>query len=422
MVKLSIVIPTRCRQDTLQHTLRSILSQDYDSFEVIVSDNFSDDETSTYVNSISDSRLRYINTGRRISMSENWDFALSHCQGDYVTIIGDDDGFTPQGVSIAMAHLERSGLPALIWEKAEYSWPDHVNAAIRNTCSLRISGFGENVVKASQVLSSVCRFKTGYSKLPCIYNGIISRQLMNKLAAGTATKRLYGGICPDVYSSIVLGAAIPHYVMLKYPVSVNGASRHSNGTAQMRSTKTKVENAAEKFLKELDTRYPEQIQWGPSVSICIMGEHLLAREAFPGLDFPAPDYRAYLRALAKESLYSSQSMEICESAQHTAQAMNLPSVKMQHPKPQTERRAATGVHKGILHCRFDPELVSNVYDACQAVGAITLSAAEIDQYLLPRKQARRTIASRVTKTYNKALRFLKVSMPRVFSDSKSRAA
>jgi glycosyltransferase involved in cell wall biosynthesis len=80
--KLSIVIPTRERAVTLRHTLRTLIDQSYSSCEIIVCDNASTDNTRDVVESFFDSRIRYINPGRRVSMSENWEFALWNTKGE----------------------------------------------------------------------------------------------------------------------------------------------------------------------------------------------------------------------------------------------------------------------------------------------------------------------------------------------------
>ena len=74
----TVVIPTRERCDTLEHTLRTCVMQEYTNLEIIVSDNYSQDHTREVVEYFKDSRIRYINTGKRISMSDNYEFALSH--------------------------------------------------------------------------------------------------------------------------------------------------------------------------------------------------------------------------------------------------------------------------------------------------------------------------------------------------------
>src|SRR5882672_8176756 len=96
--KITVIVPTRARSDVLQKTLLTATNQNYPRLEIIVSDNFSGDETEDVVRGIKDSRIKYLNTGRRISMAKNWEFALSHVNSGWVAIIGDDDGLMPESV------------------------------------------------------------------------------------------------------------------------------------------------------------------------------------------------------------------------------------------------------------------------------------------------------------------------------------
>src|ERR1700730_16260932 len=95
---ISLIIPTRERAQTLVFTLASALNQDSQAFEVIVSDNVSKDETCAVVERCMDSRSRYIRTERRLSMCDNYEFALQQARGKYVIFIGDDDAVMPHAL------------------------------------------------------------------------------------------------------------------------------------------------------------------------------------------------------------------------------------------------------------------------------------------------------------------------------------
>jgi len=411
VTKLSIVVPTRNRCDTLIHTLRTILTQDCPSIEIVVSDNFSDDETRNYVASLADPRLKYINTGSRLSMSANWEFALKHCSGEYITFIGDDDGFTPGGVEIALRHLERTRLPAIIWEKAEYCWPDHVEPDYRNICVMRISGFTEEILESSTQLTSVCTFKSSYARLPCVYNGIISKKVFADLLQKSTLGSVFCGICPDVLSSIVVAATIRQFAFIRYPISVNGASRHSNGTSCLRSKPDDKESAHAKFLSELNVSYPSQIQMGPSVNICTMGELLIARKAFGLNNLPEPNYGAYLRAIVKESRASGRHDELIQSAAHTANIVGLAMPSYRLVDAPDSAPVKTGRNRDMVTQRFPGDVVKNIYDACQVVGALSSAAANVNGMLVPRHQSEGKLTGKLRRTYEKAKRHIVQSFP-----------
>src|SRR5690606_25949425 len=93
--KITVIIPTRERCDVFVSALKTVTGQNYDDLEILVSDNFSQDATEEVARQSNDPRVRYLNTGRRLSMAHNWEFALEHATGDWVTIVGDDDGLLP---------------------------------------------------------------------------------------------------------------------------------------------------------------------------------------------------------------------------------------------------------------------------------------------------------------------------------------
>lgn len=92
MVKFSVLIPTRNRLQYLKLAIDSILQQDYEDFEIIISDNDSEEDIKSYVNSLADSRIQYFRTSTFLPVTENWNRALEKSSGDYVIMLGDDDG------------------------------------------------------------------------------------------------------------------------------------------------------------------------------------------------------------------------------------------------------------------------------------------------------------------------------------------
>jgi glycosyltransferase involved in cell wall biosynthesis len=94
-VKFSVLLPTRNRLEYLRYAIESVRRQDYGDWEIIVSDNYSEDDIAGYVRSLADQRIRYFRTDRPVPVTENWNNALRHSDGDYVVMLGDDDGLLP---------------------------------------------------------------------------------------------------------------------------------------------------------------------------------------------------------------------------------------------------------------------------------------------------------------------------------------
>lgn len=90
-MKFSVLLPTRNRLEYLKFAILSVLNQDYDNWEIIVSDNFSEQDICFYIKSLNEPRIKYFRTDSFVSVTENWNNTLDRCSGDYVIMLGDDD-------------------------------------------------------------------------------------------------------------------------------------------------------------------------------------------------------------------------------------------------------------------------------------------------------------------------------------------
>jgi len=72
----SIVIPTRNRADTLKYTIKTILNQDFQDYEIIICNNNSVDDTEEIVKQFLDKRIKYLKSNIDLSMSDNWELAI----------------------------------------------------------------------------------------------------------------------------------------------------------------------------------------------------------------------------------------------------------------------------------------------------------------------------------------------------------
>ena len=262
-VRLTIVLPTRERSDTLYHALRTCVEQQYEQLEIIVSDNASQDATREVVHSFADPRIRYVNTGKRVSMSENWEYALSFVQGEYVTFLGDDDGFVPGAIAeIAQKIAELGPIEALAWEKGDYSWPDHIDPAIANLLNIPLA-HSLKMVDAAQQLQTVVEGRANYLTLPCLYNSFVRMDVIR--AAMAQSGRFFCSVNPDIYSGVALACVMHHYCFVAYPYIIAGNSRHSTGASTFQVGKNAT--AGRTFVQENTIPFFESLVLAPSVTL-----------------------------------------------------------------------------------------------------------------------------------------------------------
>ena len=86
----SIVVPTRGRPKYLRDAVVSALKQDFEDFEVVVSDNFNDGQTQALLGEfVVDRRFRCVRTEQLLNMPEHWEFATQHACGRYILVLTD---------------------------------------------------------------------------------------------------------------------------------------------------------------------------------------------------------------------------------------------------------------------------------------------------------------------------------------------
>jgi len=227
-VKFSVVIPTRERADTLRYALQTCLDQDFDDYEIIVADNDSSPPTRALVEEAASSRVRYFRTDRTLAMSSNWDFAVSHARGEYVILIGDDDGLLPHSLreldKLTCDHHPK----AVRWEPAYYTWPSFALAGQGDYLRIPLSR-GLREVKSRDAIRDVIGFRSLYTMLPMLYNAAVHHTVLAELRAKTG--RVFPHPVPDVYSGFAVAAVTESFLSTDTPMSLAGQSGASNGVA-----------------------------------------------------------------------------------------------------------------------------------------------------------------------------------------------
>ncbi|MBS0621084.1 MAG: glycosyltransferase family 2 protein [Verrucomicrobia bacterium] len=123
-MKFSVLLPTRNRLQFLKYAISSVMRQDYGDWEIIVSDNHSEENIGEYVAELNDQRIRYFRTDRFVSVTENWNNALNHCSGDYIIMLGDDDALLDGYFTSIDRLISEYDSPDMIYSNAYiYAYP-----------------------------------------------------------------------------------------------------------------------------------------------------------------------------------------------------------------------------------------------------------------------------------------------------------
>ncbi|MDP9024894.1 MAG: glycosyltransferase [Candidatus Eremiobacteraeota bacterium] len=248
----SLLVPTRNRPATAECLIRHALSFFPDDHEIVVQDCGAAGPLSDALKDVSsDPRLRYEHTGRLVSMTDNWNRGFDRCRGEYMSVLGDDDGVTRELPNI-IRWMGDSNIDMVVanWNGAMYYWPDFPNPTIAATYTMH--GYtGDVVAYATSSLLRRAVVTLGYSDvraMPCVYHGVVRRRYLTQMVERTG--RCFNGYNPDFYSSFFLATIVPKTHWIDFPMFVAGTCGSSNSA-----------NALVGRLTDLHTREYQALDW-----------------------------------------------------------------------------------------------------------------------------------------------------------------
>lgn len=124
--KYSLVIPSRNGIKFLPTCIESIICQDFLDYEIILSDDNSNDGTTEYLKGIDHPNIKVYFPEPGMSMAEHWEWALSHAKGQWVMFLGQDDAVQNYFFRLAeklVSTAEKQHLRAIMSSRAYYFWP-----------------------------------------------------------------------------------------------------------------------------------------------------------------------------------------------------------------------------------------------------------------------------------------------------------
>lgn len=113
-VKVSIITPCHNAARYIGQTIESVLHQDYDNWEMLISDDGSSDDTIRIVSEYAekDSRIKFFQSNSESgSPAAPRNNSLEHATGKYVAFLDSDDVWLPEKLSEQVAFAESNDYP-----------------------------------------------------------------------------------------------------------------------------------------------------------------------------------------------------------------------------------------------------------------------------------------------------------------------
>ena len=392
--KFTIIIPTRDRADTLIYALRTVTMQDFEALEIIVSDNCSIDATRQVIEANDDPRIVYLNTGRRVSMTQNWEFALEYATGDWIGYLGDDDGMLPGSVARAALIAAETGVELIRSRSAFYQWPS-ISGHGSGTLTVPIGG-RSGIRDTGPALRQVLAGRSDYQTLPTIYNGgFVHRRAINRCRG--ADGRFFYSQIPDLYSSIVLSNLCDRFFWSSQPLAINGASRHSTGTSYFSAGEDgKAQRASKLFAAESNIPLHPSIPYNEdgsiprSIQALLLESYLQARQQHP--EIPAIDPALQLHQILTSAGQHEAEIKTWAVKFAAAQGIMVPAPSVAERRALALRRTLSRVYMDrLLFPTKDGTPIRNIHEASLVAGT-ALSAPQVVASVLAQNVLKRAVS------------------------------
>jgi len=149
-------------------------------------------------------------------------------------MIGDDDGINPKIIEI-VKYMDKNSLESLgSFRIGEYFWPNAIEKYKNGYLSIPKSTFKISKIEPEKRLKPLLLMGVvNYIpfNLPRIYHGIIKKKILEKIKKQTGY--YFGGLSPDIYSSIAFSTIIKTHTIIDYPISIAGTCLSSTSAASV---------------------------------------------------------------------------------------------------------------------------------------------------------------------------------------------
>ena len=106
--KISVIIVTYNRPDSLSSAIESVLNQTYQNFELIVVDNGVEIPAKKIVESFDDTRIRYIQNDRNTDCAGGKNIGMKNAKGEFIAILDDDDVWFPEKLELQIEAFQKN--------------------------------------------------------------------------------------------------------------------------------------------------------------------------------------------------------------------------------------------------------------------------------------------------------------------------
>lgn len=224
--KYSIIIPTHNAIQYLPTCINTIINQDYEDYELIISDDNSTDGTSEYLSNIVHRNVKIIRPKERLTMVEHFEWALKFATGEWVMFLGSDDGLQSYFFELADVLTEKANkknIRTIMSQRAYYFWPESELLYGENLLSFTAMKQVKILKTKYEIFSTLMGFQN-YFELPEMYGTSIFNKGIIEEALKLQNGRLFTTIPPDANLGAIACCLEKKYLKSFIPLGWVGTS------------------------------------------------------------------------------------------------------------------------------------------------------------------------------------------------------
>jgi len=241
----SICVPTRNRPETLIFCLKTLLHQDFESYEIIISDNCDEEEskqTFKIIQDLNSDKIKYFKPDSILSMTQNYEFALSKAAGQFIMCLGDDDGLLINSLLYVFNFIKEYDAKVVKCAEIVYWWPGN-QVYPKSSLTYPLERPVMQVMSKS-ILQKVANFELSYFNLPMLYYSFVAREIIESVVKEKGSF-FQNSASIDMYSGFVIAYKTDKFFVADKPFVVPGLSSKSTGSS---ATSTYQNKIAREFL------------------------------------------------------------------------------------------------------------------------------------------------------------------------------
>lgn len=244
-MKYSILIPTFNAGEYLKACVETIVNQGYDDYELLISDDHSTDGTAEILKEFEHPKIKVFFAPYSMSMSEHWEWLLSHASGEWIIFVGQDDGLQPYFFSLAeilTQKAQKHGVRTIQSRRSTFFWPGTEGAyGFENVFAYSANAKIEK--RSSQWGIFLCLLNIiNYFELPIMYTSSMFHSSILQEARRKQNNKVFVTHPQDSNLAALACSLDAHYLYSNIPIGFEGASLKSAGLAVAEGSDLELKN------------------------------------------------------------------------------------------------------------------------------------------------------------------------------------